>query len=358
MATEHVRPRRRFTSPRWAATTLIVLTPVCAELTFGAAPLRMAWFLLPLLVPMYGAGVLLVRELVARAGGGWPSLLLLGLAYELVEDGIGLQALSSPTLYGAAEWGPRVLGLNTTYWESQIGYHITFSVLIPILLTDLLFPQHRDRPYLRRGGLVGIAVCAVLGVGIVRATVPPTMDPGYQAPWTVLLGVTLAALLLGVLALRVLPGRTPVPAGAGRAPAAVLVGAWGALVSVAFLRLLMPLGGPEPEALRPIFGSGAGALLAMTVAAALAVGTGWLVYRWSASPQWDHRHQIWLAGGALVGHTGFGAAVMAKTAFDQVGLVVLGVLTAVLLALFARRLSRRQREAEREPEQLPGDSGR
>ncbi|MGH4015654.1 MAG: hypothetical protein ACRDSL_17370 [Pseudonocardiaceae bacterium] len=89
---------------RRAAFTLVVLTPVIAELTWGLIPLSMAWAVLAL-VPIYGAGILLVREAVRRTGRGWPSIVLLGLAYELVEDGIGLQALSSPNLYGAAEWG-------------------------------------------------------------------------------------------------------------------------------------------------------------------------------------------------------------------------------------------------------------
>ena len=81
-----------------------------------------------------------------RVGGGWPTLVVLGLVYELAEDGFGLQALTSPVMYHAAEWGPHVLGLNLTYWESQVGYHVVFSVLIPIVLTDLLFPAAGTRP--------------------------------------------------------------------------------------------------------------------------------------------------------------------------------------------------------------------
>src|SRR5690606_5648180 len=90
------------TGHRGAAVTLALLAPACAELATGAMPLKLIWLVLPVIVPIYGAGVLLIRELVVRVGGGWPSLLLLGVAYELVEDGIGLQALSSPHMYGAA----------------------------------------------------------------------------------------------------------------------------------------------------------------------------------------------------------------------------------------------------------------
>lgn len=331
---------------RWAAFVLILLAPACAELTFGAAPLHLAWLMMPLLVPMYGAGVLLIRELNCRFGGGWPGLLLLGVVYELVEDGIGLQALSSSQLYGAAEWGPRVLGINTTYWVAQLGYHLAFSVFIPVLLTDLLFPRHRDRPYLRRGGLVGIAVCAVLGVALVRLAIPTTQDPGYQAPVPLLAGIVLVCAVLTVLALRVLPGRTPpVPARRSGVPVPALVGVLSLLTTVAFLRLLLPFGGRNGEPRQPVLasllGADAGALVAMTLAAAIAVSAGWLVYRWSAATDWTDGHRIWLAGGALVGHTCLGAAILARTTFDQVGLLVLAVLTVALLALLARRTANR-----------------
>ena len=328
------RGRQPVASRQWAALTLVVLAPVSAELTFGAMPLHLVWLLLPLLVPMYGAGVLLIREAVRRSGGGWPSLVLLGLAYELVEDGIGLQALSSPNLYNAASWGPRVLGINTTYWESQVGYHIVFSVLIPIMLTDILFPAHRDRPYLRRGGLVGVGVCAILGVGLIRVAIPPVEDPGYQAPLPVLAGIVLATLVLAVLALRVLPGRTPPPAPGGTAPRPALAGVLAALATAGFLALLLPLGRP-PQG--PALGHGAGVLTQMALAAAIAITVGLLLHRWSSSDGWDDRHRIWTAGGALVSHTAFGAAVLARTTFDRVGLIVLALLVVVLLVLLGGR---------------------
>src|SRR5262245_45973640 len=174
-----------------AAALLVVLTPLVAELALGSTPFRLAWIVL-FVLPMYGFGILLVRELVRRTGRGWPSILLLGLAFEIVEDGIALQALSSPTLYGAADWGPRVFGLNLTYWETNAAYHVVFSAVIPILLVDLVHPAHRHRPYLRLPGLVGTAVAWVLGVALVRVLIPPTADPGYTAPLPVLVGCAVA----------------------------------------------------------------------------------------------------------------------------------------------------------------------
>ncbi|MGH7883880.1 MAG: hypothetical protein ACREN8_13430 [Candidatus Dormibacteraceae bacterium] len=191
---------------RAAAWVLVLLTPLIAEIAFGSTPLRMAWLvLLWLWLPIYGAGILLVRESVRRTGRGWPSILLLGLAYELVEDGIGLQALSSPHLYHAANWGAGIFGLNLPYWELNAIYHIIFSAMIPIFLTDLMFPAYRYLPYLKKTGFVITAIVALLGVGLLRVAVPPSQDPGYTAPWFITFGCVVGVIILAVIALRILP---------------------------------------------------------------------------------------------------------------------------------------------------------
>jgi len=174
-----------------AAWTLVLLAPLCAEGAFTGISLPTIWLAFPLLIPIYGAGVLLVRELVSRAGAGWLGLLVMGLAYELAEDGLGLQALTSPHLYNAASWG-RVLGVNVTYWESQIGYHLAFSVLIPVVITNLVFKRHAGRPYLRPFGTIVAAVVFVVGIALTRLAIAGTQDPTYQEP----LSVTVTATVL------------------------------------------------------------------------------------------------------------------------------------------------------------------
>jgi hypothetical protein len=340
---------------RKAAWTLVVLAPVCGELTFTAVGMPIMWLVFPLLVPMYGAGVLLIRELTVRVGGGWPTLVVLGLVYELAEDGFGLQALTSPVMYHAAEWGPRVLGLNLTYWESQVGYHVVFSVLIPIVLTDLLFPELRYEAYLRRPGLVGVAVTAVLGVGMLRVTFPPSVDPGYQAPLPFLAGLLVVMAALSWFALRVVPRRFPVPpsgehrGAANAVPRPSVVGLVAGAASMAFLLLLIP---PSP-ADRPAVGEGDAVYLPMAAAAVLAVGMLLLFRRWSRSSGRTDRHTTWAAGGALVGHTLYVVVLALLYPVDPfvttlaavTGLLVI-VATVVLLGLLARRLGRAAQQAD------------
>ncbi|MER6509664.1 hypothetical protein ABT158_22775 [Nonomuraea sp. NPDC001636] len=324
---------------RWAALVLAGLTPVVAELTLGNPPLRQAWLLL-VWTPIYGAGTVLIRELVRRAGRGWGSVLLLGAAYGIVEEGLALQALTSPTLYGAAGWAPRVLGLNSAYTELNLPYHAVFSVALPILLADLLFPALRHRPYLGRAGLVVAGVVFVLGVLLLRWTAA-FMDPGYLAPWPVQAGLLLAVAALAVLALRVVPPPSGTPAGGSAGgsagvPAAALVAVGAGGVAFGYLALLFPFGGAR----HPAFTQGGWVAAPMAAAALLAVVAALLVRRWAARGGWGDRHSLALAGGALVGHTAFGVLANGQTPADRISLTVLGLVMAALLALLARRTGR------------------
>jgi len=131
---------------RLPAFVLVLMAPLVAELLAGSTPLGQPIVLAILLVvylPLYGAGALLIRELVRRSGRGWPSILLLGAAYGFIEEGFVSQSLFNPTLYHAANWGARILGINGVYTEWVIVVHAVWSASIPILLTELLFPGQR-----------------------------------------------------------------------------------------------------------------------------------------------------------------------------------------------------------------------
>src|SRR3954469_12435912 len=183
-------PRTRH---RRAALVLAVLAPVVAEAPLGTVPLRMVWALV-VLAPIYAGGALFLREAWRRTGGGYLNLLLLGVAYGLVEEGLALQSLTSPHLYGAAGWAPRLLGVNTDYTELNLVYHAVFSVTIPVVLVELLFRRHGARPYLRRGGLIASGVIALLGAALIRMAVPPSEDPGYTMPLPAVLIVAALAI--------------------------------------------------------------------------------------------------------------------------------------------------------------------
>ncbi|SDT41059.1 hypothetical protein [Microlunatus soli] len=344
-------PTTRPTRPRTgrAAWALLLLAPISAELMFSAVGMPIMWLAFPLLIPLYGAGVLLVREATVRVGGGWPTLIVLGLVYELAEDGLGLQALTSPHLYNAAAWGPRVLGFNTTYWESQAGYHTVFSVLIPIVLTNLIFPELRTTSYLRRRGMIGIAITTAVGVVLLKIGFTTTTDPGYFAPLPFLFGLLIVMAALCYLALKIIPqrigadwspfaGRLPT-----RVPPAPVTGLVAGLATLVFLSLLMPMESPPTG---PAWGTGGIVWLPMAFAAAVAIGTGIMIARWV--PSMSDLHRIWLVGGALVAHTAYVVLTVLVHPGGTLRLVlavttgpILIILTVVLLAALARKVARR-----------------
>ena len=324
---------------RRAAWTLLLLTPLIAELALGSTPIRMAWLVI-LWIPIYGAGALLIRELVVRCGRGWPSILLLALAYELLEDGIGLQALTSPHLYDAADWGLRVFGFNAPYWEANVIYHAVFTLAVPIALTDLLFPRHRGRPYLGRIGLVVCAVVALLGVGLLRGSVPPQEDPGYQAPLAFVLGCLVAVLTIGVVALRLVPRAQETRESRGTvevAPRAWLFCGAG-LGTLVFFALTFPMFG----ATQPAFTHGPVVVLPMLASAALAAASYLIVRRMAASTEWTERDALALIAGALIGHSIGGLATVAHTTVDRIGLVAIVAVTGLAMWRLDQRLLERR----------------
>src|SRR2546430_15677767 len=160
--------------------TLVLLGPAVAELLGGAIQAHQIG-LLVFYVPIYGAGALLIREVVRRRGLGWPSILLLGAAYGIVEEGLALQSLFNPAIYGGmAGWGARVLGVNGVYTEVVIPLHAVWSVTVPVLLTDLLFPARRTRPYLGRLGLAVTPASDAMGGGPLGA--PSLSRGGFASP--------------------------------------------------------------------------------------------------------------------------------------------------------------------------------
>jgi hypothetical protein len=319
---------------RRAALLLAVITPLIAELTLGNPPLSQAYLML-LWVPVYGAGTVLIRELARRAGAGWAGVLLLGLAYGVVEEGLVLGSLTSPTLYGAAGWAPRILGLNSAYTELNLPYHAVFSVALPILLAELVHPDLRHRPFLGRTGLVVSAVVFVLGGALVRFSVTGFIDPHYRMPVGAVVGCAAAVALLAVAALnRRLRPRAEAATSVPPAPWGVAV--FGGVVAFAYLALLVPFGG----AAHPAFTQGGWVAVPMVSALVVAAAAGWLVRRWTAGGGWTDRRSLALAGGALTGHTAFGLLANADTPADRIGLAALGVVMVGLLLLLGRRLSR------------------
>jgi hypothetical protein len=115
---------------------------------------------------LYGPGALLVREALVRwrQGWGWATLLVLGTAYALLEEGTALSTLFNPTDRVVGSYGVygHAFGVNWIWTIGIIEVHVLFSIGLPILLLGLALPETRGRSLLdRRGIAIALGVYAV-----------------------------------------------------------------------------------------------------------------------------------------------------------------------------------------------------
>jgi len=279
------RPRRRL-SP---ALVLFFLSPITAELLTGSAP--PAEFFNPLmllvLTALYGSGAILIRELALRWRKGWPSILILGAAYGIVEEGLMVKSFFDP-YWG--DLGP--LGVYGRWaevnWVWSLGltlFHAVWSIGIPILLVTRMFPERATEAWVGRRMMRFLAALMAVDVAFGFLALTPYRPPAIQ--------YMLAGL--GVIALYLLARRMPAEIGAARRdesqgdrPRTKRRFVGGLVAAIAFFAVLwvIPNTGVRPGVTMVLL-----ALLAAVVVICLRYG--------SAPSRWAHLRQLALASGAL-----------------------------------------------------------
>src|SRR5262245_25092844 len=218
---------------------LFMLSPLVAEVLLGATTLSRIGGLLPTSL-LYGGGAVLIRELARRRVPGWGAIALLGAAYGIVEEGLAIGSLFNPDLFNAGLLGGRALGVNWVWSEWTLGYHVVWSILIPILLAELLFPARRAEPWLGRTGLIVACVVYAVGVLAIWAIFHFVITPDFHTPVTLTIGAALLAAGLVALALGwpAAPVAPSAPSVVREAPSPWLVGLVVTLAAVAWFDLL------------------------------------------------------------------------------------------------------------------------
>jgi hypothetical protein len=100
---------------------------------------------------LYGPGVLLIREAKVRWKKGWATVLLLGAAYGILEEGIALSTLFNPVAGPVGKLGfyGHWLGVNWVWVAGIVPVHMIFSISLPILLVGLALPETRGVSFLK-----------------------------------------------------------------------------------------------------------------------------------------------------------------------------------------------------------------
>lgn len=329
-ATTSRRPRTWY-----AALALLLLAPACGEMLSGSTPPLM--FLNPLIlffqIGLYGSGALLIREVVRRNGLGWRSVLVLGAAYSVLEEGLVVTSWFNPywpdvlSLHGYSRW----LGTNWFWALSLTMYHAVVSITLPIVLAEALFPRLAARPWLRRRGItlftiwLGlVSLLGLLGFGFLGFR-----KLGYSHPpltYFFALGLAISLVALGLNLPRPRPSPHPRPPlhASAAGPAAVMVGmyppptpvyAWGtALPPPPLAPSRPPRRAPKLWTLRLAgfaymlaffaisWGIGPAIRwppLALLLLAALGAFAAWRLFAWSRRLGWSARSRLALASGIV-----------------------------------------------------------
>jgi hypothetical protein len=203
--------------PRLPVLALLLLAPTIPELLTGSTPITTLVLDPPAfaiaflgIVGLYGTGALLIREFAVRFDKGWASILLLGAAYGIAEEGIAVHTFFEPAgraPVGALGWYGHAFGVNWLWALGLSAFHAVYSIALPILLVQLWFPGVRAARWLDRGAVVLVSVVYVSVVALFALVVGYGPSPALLA---LFLGVIAGLIALALWAprdlLRVRPG--------------------------------------------------------------------------------------------------------------------------------------------------------
>lgn len=305
------------------AVGLFLLAPLVAEFLLGNIAID-ALAALIVLAPMYGGAAVLIRETARRIGRGWPTMILLGLAYGVFEEGVVTQSLFNPDYAGAelldVTYVP-LLGIGVWWTLFVLTLHTVWSTCVPIAIVEALVPKRSDTPWLGTIGLGVVAVLFALGAALnFVGTMAQYQFLATPAQLSAAVAVTLV-LIAGAVLLPVHP-REPL---SDVAPQAWQVAAFSLVTgSIFLLSPITMMNNARGREATPIFYL----MLYLVVI--------WNVSKWSRRPGWSGMHTLALAGGALLAYAWHAypqPPVLGSTGtIDVIGNAIFGLGAIILLA--------------------------
>jgi hypothetical protein len=322
------------------ALVLLILAPVSAEYLSGyddsTGNLSELLGGLVIFAPLYGGAALIIREVTRRAGRGWPTMLLLGLAFGVLQAGLIDHSMFNPSYRDIEYWDDLfaptyvpALGISFGPALSFATGHMIWSIGAPIAVVEALVPTRRTTPWL------GKLATSIVVVGFVLAAwfvvVWHLETEAFLPSVGQLIGAAMVVigLVVAAFALR----RHSRPSSEHPTANPWLVGA------VVFATL----------GVRPLVDFG---WLGFALNIALLAISGVVVARWSARTGWSPAHHLAIAGGALLGNAATAFAtepignVSASAKLAHNTAAVVGVIALVALAAYRLRAADTHRTVE------------
>ena len=257
---------------------LLTLAPWIGEYLLGNVPASLLWAF-PFLIPLYGGGALLIREVARKSDKGYFTIFLLGIAYGIIEAGLVDQSLFNHS-FEELDYHPvtpiPLLGISAYNAMTFIVGHAVWSISLPIAITEMLTPSQRNKPWSGNIGLVMVLILYILGCWILFQDIQQREE--FLASPVQRIGAGSLALIFIILAFA--SKKKVVASLSGPMPSPLLLG-FGTFILACTYQF-------RPENwIGVVIG-----LLLLSVSA-------FFLYRWSRQPNWSVWHQFALVAGTL-----------------------------------------------------------
>jgi hypothetical protein len=143
---------------------------------------------------LYGCGTLLIRELKARWNLQW-SIMFLLIAYGIFEEAFTTKAIFNPEWAGVGAFAGygMYFGVQWIWAIGVIFAHATISTLFAIVVSDYLWPEYRNKPLLKKKGML-LATVGILTVGIFGYLIMGASEGDVAQPFVLSAALTIATI--------------------------------------------------------------------------------------------------------------------------------------------------------------------
>jgi hypothetical protein len=333
--------RKRSAAP---VASLLLLAPILSEVLLGTNRVTT----LPVLLPQigtWGCAALLIREIVRRRGGGWLSILLLGMALAIGEE-CEIQQTSLAPLVGSNPVQPygRVLGVNWVYFVWALAYESVWVVVLPIQLAELIFPDRRHESWLGHQGMIIASVVFATASFVAWYLWTQMFVPRFFPAYAYDVPLSPRALALAGIAVLIAVSFSPrfsfwpAPRPHRVAPAAWRMGLAAFLLAFPWFALIFLAYGAMPT---------------LNFLVPLAIGLVWATFalclflEWSARSGWTDLHRFASISGALAASMLAGFPILFSSQaplVDVVGKIVFNGIAIAALVVLGKSLRRSAHE--------------
>lgn len=322
------------------AITLIFLAPLVTEILPGATRFS-SLFVFPVQICVWGGGALLIRYIVRRWQLGWNSMLFLALVLSVAEEFLIQQTSIAPmVIHLKGVTYARAFGVNYVYLLWALIYESVSVVILPIYLTELIFPERKKDLWISKGGVILFSILFLLGsfaawfTWTQIARVKVFHVPAYKPTFGLVVIAIIVIAFLVFMATGKFASKSLLSKQKLNLPAISILMASGGLWSILLFGLVLLGFGIQPS-FPPI--------IAVCVGLILVFAPVYFLPRWINNPGWDRMQTFSVIFGVMLGSilitfVGFIGAVP-KDLYFKIIMDALAIIFLITLGFKIRRES-------------------